>query len=460
MDAQHFDLLVLGGGSGLTAAYYAEQDGQSVALVDERPGALGGTCVNRGCIPSKGLIQAAEVMKTIQEAGKFGIHLPQDQVKVDFRQLTDQVRERRSKGAGGTKDWVDSSFTPFYGHARFVEDKTVEVETEAATKKVSGDKVFIATGARPVIPPIPGLSDIPYYTNEDIFEIEQQPESIIILGGGYIGVEFGHFFSTLGTQTTIIESKSCLLREDEDVRSLFTKTFAAKEHVTLLSGTRAVKAVKKDGKVGFEVKKDDEDARTILADAMLVAVGRRPNSELDLDQTGVETDDKGWIQVDDHLRTTNPDIYAYGDVIGQGMFKHTSSKEGLIAYRNSQGGDEKMDYTANPHAIFSDPQIGSVGMTEAEAREKKLDVKVVKKDYDGVMKGKIVGSPPGLAKLIVEKKTDRILGFHLVGPGAADMVHEIVLAMENRLTAQDVRDTIHIHPTMPELLHAVFSEAE
>lgn len=458
-EPERFDVLVLGGGSGLTAAYYAEQDGKSVALVDERPGALGGTCVNRGCIPSKGLIQAAEVLKTIREAGRFGIHLPQDQVRVDFKALTDQVRERRSKGAEGTRGWVDSSFTPFYGHARFVAERTVEVQTEDGPRRVSGGKVFIATGARPAVPPIPGLKDIPYHTNETIFDIEEQPGSIVILGGGYIGVEFGHFFSTLGTDTTVIESLSCLLREDDDVRSVFTKNFQAKENVTLLNGTRAVQAIQEDGRVGFLVRKkdsDDEPTR-VLADAVLVAVGRVPNTDrLDLDAAGVETDERGWIRVDDHLRTTHPDVYAYGDVIGQGMFKHTSSKEGLVAYRNSQGGDRVMDYTANPHAIFSDPQIGSVGLTEAEAREQGLDVTVVKKDYDGVMKGQIVGSPPGLAKLLVEKGTDRILGFHLVGPHAADLVHEVVVAMENGLPAQAVRDAIHIHPTMPELIHTVF----
>ncbi|WP_049780664.1 FAD-dependent oxidoreductase [Nitrosococcus halophilus] len=198
-----------------------------------------------------------------------------------------------------------------------------------------------------------------------------------------------------------------------------------------------------------------------LADALLVATGRRPNTEdLALSRTGVETDEKGWVQVDAHLRTTHPDIYAYGDVTGQAMFKHTSSYEGELAYKNSQGANLEISYGANPHAIFSDPQVGSVGLTERACKAKGLRYKAIKKDYAGIAKGQIIGSPPGFAKLLVEEGTDRILGFHMIGPQAADLVHEVVVAMSTREgTAHLIRRTIHIHPTLPELIRQVFDEA-
>ncbi len=457
-EPQHFDIVVLGGGSGLTAAYFAERAGKSVALIDELPEALGGTCVNRGCIPSKGLIQAAEILKTIREASKFGISIPEQHIHFDFKSLADGVRARRTDGAAGTRGWVESSFTPFYGHARFVGDRVLEVSTVDGPVRVTGDKIFIASGARPVVPAIPGLSEISFLTNENLFDLEIQPESIVILGGGYIGVEFGHFFSGIGTTTTVIESASCLLREDADVRSLFTQKFAAKENVTLLNGYRAQAAVREGHQVGFLVQGPGEAApHTVLADAILVAVGRRPNTDdLSVELTGVELDERGFVKVNDRLQTTHPDIYAYGDVIGQGMFKHTSSKEGEIAFRNSQGEDLVMDYTANPHAVFSDPQVAAVGLTEEEARTAGLEFTTIKKDYKDIMKGQIIGSPEGFAKLIVEVQTDRILGFHMVGPHAADLIHEVVVAMENKLPAQAIRDTIHIHPTMPELIKSIF----
>jgi mycothione reductase len=193
-----------------------------------------------------------------------------------------------------------------------------------------------------------------------------------------------------------------------------------------------------------------------------VATGRRPNTDdLDLERTGVELDEHGFVTVDAELRTSHPEIYAYGDVIGQAMFKHTSSYEGELAYRNSQGASIKVDYAANPHAVFSDPQIGSVGLTEQACKERGLRYRVARKDYADIAKGEIIGAPPGFAKLLVEEGTDRILGFHMVGPSAADLIHEVVIAMNAAGgTSALVRDSIHVHPTLAELIKRVFDAAE
>jgi dihydrolipoamide dehydrogenase len=453
---EHYDVVVIGGGSGLTAAYYAERDGKSVALAEESPGELGGTCVNTGCIPTKGLIQAAEVVNTIRGAAHFGIHLDQASVRVDFNAILETVRRRREQSAADTRRWVEGSFSPYFGRARFVDEKLVEMDDG---RRLTGERIFVATGARPSVPPIPGLDETGFLTNRSIiFDLAEQPASLVILGGGYIGCEFAHFFASLGTSVTIIDQAEWLLAEDDEVSELFTRELGRK--VELLLGARVVRAVEENGKCGFLISANGTE-RTVLAERILVATGRRPNTEyLDLDRTGVELDDRGFVIVDDALRTSHRDIFAYGDVIGQGMFKHTSSYEGELAYRNSQGSSLKVDYVANPHAVFSDPQIGSVGLTERACRERGLRYKVARKDYADFAKGKIVGAPPGFAKLLVEEATDKILGFHVIGPNAADLIHEVVVAMNaGDGTAGLVRRSIHVHPTLSELVRQVFDAA-
>lgn len=402
---------------------------------------------------------AAEHYRALQDLDPFGITLPEGDTKVDIQNVFQTVRDRRADGASGTKGWVDGSFTPFYGEARFVGPKELEVQTADGPVRVTGDTVFITTGARPFVPPIPGLAEVPHWTNEDIFELDELPQSLLVLGGGYIGAEFAHFFSAFGVQVTTVEMFESLMPEDDDIKALFRKEFG--KRVTLLEHTKALEAFEEDGRPGLVVEDGDGKQSRLSADALLVAVGRSPNTDgLGLDAAGVEAGERGWIQVDDHLKTAADGVYAYGDVIGQGMFKHTSSYEGKLAYENSQGADRVMSYDANPHAVFVQPRIAGVGLTEKQVAEKRLKFKVAKKDYTQVMRGQIDGSPAGLAKLIVEEETDRILGFHMAGPGAEDMVHEVVLAMANGLPAQAVRDTIHIHPSMPELVHGVFEATQ
>jgi len=454
-DVQHFDVVVLGGGSGLTAAYYAQQDGKSIALVSDKPQAMGGTCVNFGCIPTKTLIQSADVMNTIRNAERFGIHLDQSSVRADFARIMGDMRSARIDNASGPRQWVEDSMTPFYSRVRFLDDKLLETDDG---QRLTGDSIFITTGARSAVPPVEGLEQAGFWTNEDVLELTEQPQSLVIIGGGYIGAELGYFFSSLGTGVTMIHPASRLLSEDEEVSELFTREFG--QQVNLIKG-RAV-AAHANGSRKTVVVEDSDGRRTdVSGEHILLAAGRRPNTDtLALDAAGVACDERGFVEVDDHLRTSRSDIYAYGDVIGQGMFKHTSSYEGELAYRNSQGADESVSYRTNPHAVFSNPQIGAVGLTELECRQQGLDYQVAKKDYAEVAKGKIVGSPAGFAKLIVERGTDRILGFHMIGPQAADLVHEVVVAMNGGArNARLVRNAIHIHPTLPELIGSVFASA-
>ncbi len=457
-ESQHFDVVVIGGGSGLTAAYFARQDDKSVALIADRPDAIGGTCINFGCIPTKTLIQSARAVDAIRAAAQFGVHVDQDSLRVDFGQIMRDMRAARADNAAGARQWVESDMTPFFERVRFVGDKLLE--TDSGTR-ITGDTIFIASGARAAIPPIDGLEETGYWTNEDVLELEAQPASLIVIGGGYIGAELGYFFAALGTEVTVVNPDEKLLAEDDDVRALFTEQFGTR--VRLVTG-RAVRARRNASMRHVVVEGPDGETQTLEAEQILVATGRTPNTEsLDLEQTGV-TVEHGAIVVDEHLRTDHPDIYAYGDVIGQGMFKHTSSAEGELAYRNSQNADHRSDqvmsYRSNPHAVFSDPEIGAVGLTEAECKQQGLDYRVSTLDYADVAKGRIVGAPAGFAKLLVENASGRILGCHIVGPQAALLIHEAVVAMNAGSGTIDlVRDSIHIHPSLSELVGTLFDNA-
>lgn len=456
MTVKDYDVVVFGGGSGLTTASLAHAEGKTVAVIEQ--GRFGGTCENRGCIPSKGLIQSADVLRTIREAAKFGIHVDMDRVRVDFAEITKAVRDRRAQRTQGAQDWASSTFDTYRNRSAFTAPKTLDV---GDGQTIRAKTVFVCTGARPALPPIENLENVPFLTNEDVFELEKQPKSLLVLGGGYIGAELAYFFSELGTSVTVIEGNERLLQEDDDVRELFTKEFD--KQVNLLNRNRAMRAMKKDGRVGIEIQDLASNAtREVWADALLVATGRTPNTNAaEFEKAGIELDEKGFVRVNEYLETTNPGTYAFGDVIGKGMFKHTAAFEAELAWKNSQGAQEAMDYRANPHAIFSNPQVGSVGLREQDARAQGLQYVVGKVEYGGIAKGQVVGSPPGLAKVILEKETRRILGFHLVGPNAADLIHEVVIAMTTGSgTASAVLDAIHIHPTMSELVKEAFVQAK
>lgn len=452
MADKHFDVAIIGGGGGLTAAYHAVNDGKSVALIDAQPDALGGTCVNRGCLPTKGMIAPANTLRAIAAAGR--LHVNTADAAADFKAIMDGVRAKRTERAKGVRSWVEDAMTPFYGRARFSGEKAIEMEDGRA---LSADRVFIATGASPAVPRIEGLDHVPYLTNESALELNELPESLVVIGGGYIGCEFAHALEAFGTRVTIIHPHpDRLLAEDDEIGDLVTAEFAKRMRLELGASATSVEADGRGIKVAFA---RGGSHGTVEARALLVATGRTPNNaSLNLGATGVETDDRGWIKADDGLRTTHPDIFAYGDCIGRGMFKHTSSVEGAIAYRNAAGDDRTMDYHTNPHAVFTEPEIAAVGLTERQCAEQGLDYASASVPYDGIAKGEIVGAPPGLAKGIADKQTGRILGFHIAGPHAAILIQEIVLAMTVGATVDDVRNTTHIHPSMTELVHKVMTK--
>jgi dihydrolipoamide dehydrogenase len=451
----HHDALVLGGGSGLTAVYHAEADGKDVGLVE--PGPLGGTCINRGCIPTKTLVESADLAREIQRSAAFDVEAGEPDV--DVAALMDRMRSMRADNVAHSDDWIENSdqITLYRERARFVGDRTVELVDDG--EQLAADHVFVATGARPLVPPIEGIGDVDILTNRTILDdLDDAPESLAIVGGGYVGLEFGHFFSAVGTDVTIVDGGDRLAKpEDSEIGQRLTE--AVQDYADVHLGTRATRLAEKDRGVLVVGDTAAGDEIEIHADEVLVAAGRRPNTEeLNLEATDVETTERGWIDVDEAFQTTNPHVYAYGDVIGRGMFKHTSSFEGEAAYRNSQGGHVTVEYDQNPHAIFTQPKVAGVGMTEDEAQQAARDVEVAKASYSTVAKGNIVQAEDGFAKAVVDPTTREILGFHAIGPQAPTLVHEVVVAM----TAGDgsidnITDAIHVHPTLSELVHTLFT---
>jgi dihydrolipoamide dehydrogenase len=374
---QKFDVIILGSGAGLNIAGPLASQGRKVAVVEK--GALGGTCLNRGCIPSKMLIHSADVIETIKSAHLFGIDVKG--YEIDFPRLVDRVTEAVDSDSEEIEKSFAGSKNPmlFKGDVRFVGEKRLKVGEEELT----ADRILIATGGRPVIPEIDGLRDSGFITSDEALRLRTQPRVLTILGGGYIAVEMAHFFGSLGTRINIIEKHNNLVyREDGEVSRRFTEIFRKKHNV--LTGHEPERVEKKDR--GFEVTARDQEGRSsvIKSDQLLVATGRRPNSDgLDLEKTGVRTDAKGFIITDEYLETSKKGIFALGDVLGHYLFRHSANLESEFTFYNVIDSERKVpvDYTAMPHAIFTSPQIAGVGKTEEQLKAAGQDYAVGRYDY-------------------------------------------------------------------------------
>lgn len=448
-----YDVVVIGAGSGLSAAYWAIRAGQTVAVIEAREAEVGGTCVNRGCIPTKGLIEAADRAIAVQQAKHFGVAAPSP-AQVDFSAVMQAVRERRLADAADTKGWVDKDMFPFYERARFVGDRLLEL---ADGRQIRGRTVFIATGSRPSVPPIPGLEELRPWTSDDMLECTERPESLIVLGAGAVGTELAHFFAGVGTEVTLVDREGCLGDEDADVRSVVVEALGRRMGLALHHDVIGAEPAGSSTRLKLRARDDGRQLQP-TADRVLVATGREPTTEaLQLDRTGVTVDQDGFIEVDDFLATRNPNIYAYGDVIGGPMFKHTASHEGRRAFENSRGTRVPMSYRANPHAVFIRPRVASVGLTEDACKSSGIRHATIRKNYDSTARGRIAQVSTGFAKLVYDPTSEEILGFHIVGPHADELVHEVVVAMNvGDGTCAAIRDTIHIHPTFSELVASVF----
>lgn len=455
---REYDIIVVGSGAGLLVANRALMHGYRVALVEKS--FLGGTCLNVGCIPSKMLIYPADVVALINDVNeREELGIKAEIRSIDFAGIMQRMRDKIKKEREKIKQAVEKAENlDFYpSTASFVDDYMLEVKDKNGSEIViKGDRIFIANGARPAIPKIKGIENVSYLTNETLLELREKPNSMITIGGGYIAAEYAHFFSAMGTEVTILERGNRLLKNEEpEISELFMQEISKRVNVNY---NVEIMQIKEKGK-SIEVKAKNG---IFEAESLLVATGRKPNSDLlKPEKSGVKTDAKGFIIVNEYLETTKKKIFAFGDIIGKQMFRHVANREALIAWHNAMHGDGKVavDYSAAPHAVFTHPQIASVGLKESEAVEKygRENILVGRAKYNSVAKGEAMSEDKAFAKAIVHKQTMKILGFHIIGPFAPILIQEVVAAIANKGDVSYIANAMHIHPAMPEIVVETFA---
>jgi mycothione reductase len=450
-----YDVIVVGAGAGLSVAFKAQAAGLKVALIDK--GNVGGTCLNVGCVPSKMLIYHADRIADIDEAKKLGIEAKVK--RIDFATIMNRmkatIRESRTWMENEIKN---SDGLDFYNKgARFIGDYTLQVGKET----IKGRKIFIASGARPLIPPIKGLNKIKYLTNENLLAIREMPESLIIIGGGYIGVEYAHFFAALGTKVIVVQRQSRLIPNEEPEISDHLKEELSKR-MEILTSWETVEVREKRG-VYTAILKNIETAyeKAVSGAGVLIAAGRASNADLlDVHKTGVEINEANYIKVDDTLLTSKKNIWAVGDAIGHQMFTHAGDMMRRVAWHNATSRKKiSFDFGIVPHAVFTRPQIASVGLTEKQAAQSHK-ILVGRASYSDVVMGDAMMEAKNFAKAIVEKKTEKILGFHIIGPEAAVLIQEVVNTMAHGGDAKSIMDNMHIFPSLSEIIPETLNNLE
>jgi mycothione reductase len=448
-----FDVLVIGSGSGMIVAAQAVANRMRTALVDSGP--MGGTCINRGCVPSKMLVYPADVVQTIYEAHKLGINA--SLASIDFARIMENMRKIVKDDVEQQTKAVESepNIRRFRSVGEFVSDYTLKVDKST----VKADRIFIVSGARPSVPKIKGIQDVGYLTSDTVLNLESQPRSMIIIGGGYIAAEYGHFFSSMGTKVTIVQRNPKILPgEEPEISDLIKEKL--RTGMEILTGLEAVEVMNKGDTITVVTQdRDDGGLREFSADTLLVATGRVPNSDiLKPQKTGVELDRRGFIKVNDYLETAKKNVWAFGDAIGRKMFKHVANYEAQVAWHNAfHDRKVKVDYSAAPHAVFTHPQIASVGLRETEAKQLGHKIYVGTAYYTDTAQGAAIGKPEGFVKVILEKKTGKILGGHIIGPWASVLIQEIVNSMgTGGGTFTPILRSLHIHPAMSEVVQNAF----
>jgi dihydrolipoamide dehydrogenase len=442
---------VIGSGAGLDVAAGLAQQGQKVAVIEK--GRLGGTCLNRGCIPSKMLIHSADVVDTIKSAHLFGIKVTG--YDVDFSSIVERVSRSVDHDSDEIEESLKNSDNPrlYQTECKFVGKKILQVGEET----IKADKILLASGGRPMIPDIDGLDGSGFITSDEALRSKKQPKTMTILGGGYVAVEMAHFYGSLGTRINIVHRNEFLLnREDEDIARKFTEVFSKKYNI--FTNSEPTKVSKKAGEFQVTIKNNRKGGQTevVRSDQLLVAVGRVPNSDtLDLEETGVKTDAKGFVLTDEYLETNVKGIYALGDAVGHFLFRHSANLEAEYDFNNIMDPENRvpMDYTAMPHAIFSSPQVAGVGKTEQQLREARVDFRVGRYDYINTAMGEAIEERVGFVKFLVEKKTRKILGCHILGSDAATLIHEAIVAMKSGDGGiGNILHAVHVHPALSEVV--------
>ena len=433
------------------------RQGYKVALVEH--GKMGGTCINVGCVPSKMLIYPADVLASIQASEKLGVKATVN--AVDFNNIMTRMHALVTEDTAHQAAAVQATpeMTWFKERGEFISDYTMQVGAHTITAKV----ILIASGARTTIPLIKGIQNTNYLTSDIVLELKTQPKSIVIVGGGYIGMEYGHFFASIGTKTTVIQRPSRVLPEEEpEISDLLRHELEGR--MEIYTDFEAME-VRQQGEIKTLVAKSriDGSVREFSAEALMIATGRVSNADLfKPERTGVKLDDHGFVVVNEYLETSKKHIYAFGDAIGRQMFKHAANYEaGLVWHNSTHDHKVKVDFSAVPHAVFTHPQIAAVGLKEEEAKAQKYKILVGRALYKDTAMGAAMGYPEGFVKVVVEQETGKILGAHIIGPEASILIQEITNAMvTEKGDYGPIARGMHIHPALNEVVQNAFGSLQ
>ncbi len=445
---KNYDIIVIGSGGGAKIVSPAARLGLKVAVIEKE--ALGGTCLNRGCIPSKMLIHPADVAIAIREAKKFDLHVEGD-LAVDFSRLITRISQTvdgdSQKIAIGYQKNPNIDF--YHTEGRFVANKTIRVDETT----ISADKIFLAVGARPRIPPIPGLTGTPFMTSTKALRNTRLPKSMVVVGGGLIAVELGHAYGAFGTDVHFLVRHRLLPREDAELAEEFSRIFSKAHHVHLGVVPGGVEFSQDRFTISYQNTQGQNNKITV--EALLVATGVMANTDqLGLETTDIKLNEQGFIQVDDYLQTSVKDVYALGDCTGRYLYRHSVNFEGEHLMRTLfiEKSPQAIRYPPMPHAVFTHPQVAGVGKTEEELKKEGVDYVVGLNPYAKSAMGMARLSDHGFVKILIERKNRKILGAHIVGDEASDMIHMIIALMTKDGTLDDLLNMIYIHPSLPEIV--------
>lgn len=451
MDAIKTDIVVIGAGpGGYAAAFYAADQGRKVILVEQEP-RLGGVCLNWGCIPSKALLHATKLLQETKESSFRGITFGEP--VLDLGKMRAWKESIIEKLAGGIKSLAAMrKVEVMHGRGHFDDSHSLRVETADGQKFVQFEKAIIAVGSKPALPKIFDLGNPRVMTSTAALDLEEVPENLLVIGGGYIGMELGTVYASLGSKVVVVEAlESILMGADADlVRPVLR--YAQKNFREIRTRTKVIQ-MSTAGKQIKVVVENEAGKKEELYDRVLVSVGRVPNcGDLGLENTKVTRDDKGFVTVDARQQTTDPSLFAIGDVVGGVMLAHKAAKEARVAVEAILGESASFENIVIPAVVFTDPEIAWAGLTEAEAKAKGIPVAVSKFPWGASGRALSFDRTDGLTKLIVDPDTDRILGVGIVGAGAGELIGEGVLAIEMAATVRDLAETVHPHPTLSETL--------
>ena len=450
-----YDHIIIGTGQAAgTLLGKLTQEDTSIAVIEG--GKVGGSCVNYGCTPTKTMVAAAKAFLTAQRGEFYGFHT--GKIELDYARVRERMNEVRYASHDGLQDWLESDDKiDFYQDwGVFVGEKIVQV----GDQRLEGKNIYINTGTRPFVPPIEGINEVPWMDSAGLLDLEELPQHLIIIGGGYIGVEFGQVFRRFGSKVTIIQSRDQLMpHEDKDVADEIQEMLT-EESVEIMLNSRAKAVSGQNGNIELKIAIPDGE-KIVRGTHLLLAVGRKPNVErLDLEKAGIKLDPRGYIQTDDYCRTNVAGVFALGDVNGKGAFTHTSVNDAEVVIDYLFGGKRKVSDRIPVYGLFSDPPLGRVGMTEKEALDTGKRLLKATKEMKTISRAKEMGETKGFAKLLVDADTDLIIGASILGPGGDEIINMFAAIMHSGIPCRNYREVVLVHPTVAELMPWVLDGLE